>query len=144
MVEEGEISYITTLDNFLINSDLFYSKFGENRNILILSQERKGRIKYEDLIGLNIYNSNDFLKVSNLIFSHGNLYASNLEDVVQISREDARKTNGHIELEGIVFPSLRIPKLKDLKSVSLTKSAIFRNLDISNREVFGDNVEVEE
>lgn len=142
MVEEGEISYITTLDDFLNNPYLFYSKFGQNRNILILPRGSLERTKYEDLTGSNIYSYDDFSKISELIFSNGNPYDSNLEDVVQISREDAKKTGRHIELEGIVFPNLRIPKIKGLISVSLTNSAILRNLDISNRGVSGDDVEV--
>ena len=138
---EGEITYVSTLTEFLKDSDRSYDKSGRNKNILILPENYP--MAPEDLIGKNVFDervyasvvTNPFLQLSPLNHLSRD---SNKKEVVRITSEHVKSFGNELSLEGLILPHLIIPKITGLRGVSLDNSLILGSLYIANKGVWGE------
>ena len=144
MIEEGEISYVTTLDDFLINPNLFYSKFGQNRNILILPPKRAKRIT-QSLVGFNCLDENDLTIINYTVFQlpvdeSSEEFGVNFCDRVKTPRTIPKGLE--LELIGLIFPKLMIDKVDNGNLINLGGSLVLGDLTVNNPSTYGSDVRI--
>lgn len=138
MYNEGIISYVTTLEDFLIKHDLFYSQFGSDRNILILAERKIRKINSDALLGLDTNEDFDILKSLLLPNSYSFMQTGTKWDLVTLTKVQQR--NSHIRLYGLIFPDFRIQNPDS--EIDLGGSQILGNLLIDNQNTSGSDVKI--